>query len=227
MCCERFLKYNISDKVEAFSTMVGAELPYCVVQPHQIHGDKLAIILDKNTTCDELEGIDALITPIKNYPIAVRTADCVPILLYDPVKEVVAAIHSGWKGTASKITRKVVNELHKLFDVNPSNLLAVIGPSISIDAFQVGEEVVESLYKEGFPMDIVHKYYGPKNELNVFSGHHIDLWEANKWLLEESGVKTENIIVSGVCTYYNKDFHSARREKNNKCSRIINVIKMF
>lgn len=227
MCRERFLKYNVSEKVEAFSTMVGAELPYCVVQSHQIHGDKLAIILDKKTTRDELEGIDALITPIKNCPIAVRTADCVPILLYDPVKEVVAAIHSGWKGTVSRLTKKVVNELQKSFEVDPSNLFAVIGPSISIDAFQVGEEVVESLYKEGFPMNIMHKYYGPKNDLNLLSGHHIDLWKANQWLLEGSGVQTENIIVSGVCTYYNKDFHSARREKNNKCPRIINVIKMF
>lgn len=231
------LSYNLGKDVEAFSTMIDEVLPYPVVQAHQTHTDRIAIITDPATTREQLEGIDAMITNVRGCAIGARTADCVPVLLYDPIKKVVAAIHSGWKGTVLHISQKTIRKMQETFGCAPSDLHAVIGPSISMDAFQVGEEVVEAFAKAGFPMDIIYEhrpsnYISPNLTLanmnaQIITGHHIGLWKANAWLLQEIGVKESNIQVAGICSYTNHDrFYSARWEKNNKTKRTINAIVM-
>ena len=222
------MKYQIADGVVAFSTERGEDLPFYVVQPHQVHGSVIKEVTDPFTTREELEGVDALITDVPGVAISVRTADCIPVLLYDPVHRAVAAVHDGWRGTVLRLSQKVVAEMHCRYGTNPAELKVVIGPGIGPESFQVGQEVVDAFASAGFPMDQILKDCGPKaptldNPMN--GGLHIDLWRANQWLLEESGVKT--IQVAGICTYRNNDrFYSARRE-GTKCGRIINCIKMI
>ena len=209
--------YNLGEGVEAFSTNRGDSLPYNVIQGHQVHDDRIAVITSPLTTRDDLEGYDAFITSLPGCAIGARTADCVPILLYDSKRRVVAAVHSGWKGTVKRISQKTIRKLISDFDTNPSDLRAVIGPSISVDAFEVGEEVVSAFLNANFPNDIVVRegYIKP----------HIDLWKANRWLLEEMGVRPENIHVEGICSYANHDvLNSARWEHNSKTDRTINAI---
>ena len=93
------MKYQIADNIIAFSTERDQELPFYVVQPHQVHGDIIKEVTNPFTTRDELEGVDALVTNVPGVAISVRTADCIPVLLYDPVNEAVAAVHDGWRGT--------------------------------------------------------------------------------------------------------------------------------
>lgn len=215
------IHYEIDPCVEAFTVGKGTNLPYDVIQPHQIHGDSIAIIIDRNTKRKDLQGVDALITNLVDCPIAVRTADCVPILLYDPIKKVVAAVHSGWRGTVLRIVVKVIGKMKELFGSNPNDLHAVIGPSISVSSFSVHDDVRSAFEKVSFPMDDICKSYGSDTYL-------IDLWKANKWLLEATGVKPTNIQVSGICTFEQHDeFYSARYEHNNKCGRNINIIRIM
>lgn len=216
---------SLCPEVEVFYTQRDAVLPYNVIQPHQIHSDKIAIIDHPRYTREELEGFDALITNLKECAIGVRTADCVPILLFDPQNMAIAAVHSGWKGTALRIAEKTITKMAEIYGSQPKDLRAFIGPSISPRRFQVGEEVINTFQAAGFPMDLVsykHKEYRKKD---LDSGWHIDLWKANEWLLNQSGVF--EIIISRICTYDNLAFHSARRENNNKCGRIINSIKIL
>ena len=131
------LKYDIAHEVTAFSPLRDAVLPMRVVQAHQVHGDRVAVVTSAGTTREELEGYDALITDVPGVAIGARTADCIPVLMYDPVRRVVAAVHSGWKGTVLKIAAK--------------DILAVIGPGIGPDSFQVGPEVAEAFLGAGFP----------------------------------------------------------------------------
>ena len=220
-------RYSIAPGVEAFSTERDAVLPYYVVQPHQVHGCEIREVLRADTTRDELEGVDALVTNVPGVAISVRTADCIPVLLYDPVHKAVAAVHAGWRGTVQHISQKVIDRMRELYGTQASDLLAVIGPGIGPDSFQVGQEVADAFASAGFPMAHILRDCGPKAptaENPMAGGLHIDLWRANEWLLQEAGVKS--IQVTGICTYKKNDrFFSARRE-GTKCGRIINCIRL-
>lgn len=181
--------------------------------PHQTHEDQIFIIdetflkpYDK-FRLDKLKGVDALITDQKNICIGITTADCVPILIFDPKKNIFAAIHAGWKGTVAKIATKTVAKMTEHFDSNPNDLLVGIAPCISQERFEVGEEVVEKFINVGFSIkDIAYT--------NAETGRkHIDLELANKLILHEAGIPNSNIEMANICTYSNPDkFFSARRQ---------------
>lgn len=221
------MHYNLHSDVEAFSTRIGEELPYAVLQPHQTHTNEVRVITNPATSREELYDVDALVTALPNYAIGVRTADCVPILMYDPVKRVCAAVHAGWRGTVGKIPQRTISVMQREYGCSPADILAVIGPSIGPDSFQVGEEVVEAFAAAGFPMHIIHTERGEKVPGTMQGGHHLDLWTANHWLLEQSGLLLPHIQIAGICTYLHADeYYSARHDGNLKTRRIINVIKM-
>ena len=211
--------------VEAFYTQREAVLPYPVIQGHQVHGSRVAIVERPGMTREELEGYDAFVTNRPGVAIGVRTADCVPVLLYDPVERVVAAVHAGWKGTVLHISEGALEAMGQEFGSRPAELRAVIGPSIGPDSFQVGEEVAEKFKEAGFPMDEIWSFRGPGDGSPMSGGHHIDLWKANRWLLEQLGIPPESIEVLGIDTYTTESLFSARRE-GVTCGRIINSIML-
>ena len=217
------LRYSLGDGAEAFTSRRDSVLPYPVIQGHQVHGDRIAVIDRPDLTRADLEGYDAFICKLPGVAIGVRTADCVPILLYDPVQRVVAAVHSGWKGTVLKIAQKTIGLMKSDFGCLPKELRAVIGPAIGPDSFQVGQEVVEKFEEAGFPMSQVWSDRGPGDGSPMSGGHHIDLFKANKWILEESGVM--DIQVFDIDTFTDTSFFSARRE-GTACGRNINAIKL-
>jgi polyphenol oxidase len=134
-----------------------------------------------------------------------RFADCVPILFHDPVKRVVGIAHAGWQGTVKKIVKITVETMHSRYGSNPADILAGIGPSISVDRYEVGPDVVEQ---------VIHAFGDDASALlKRYNGSvHLDLWEANRLLLEQSGVR--NIQVAGICTASNTaDWYSHRAEK--------------
>lgn len=223
MNSDNLLQYSLGDGVEAFSTMRDAALPYNVICGHQVHDVRVAVVDRAELTREDLEGYDALITSLKGCAIGVRTADCIPILIYDPVREAVAAVHSGWKGTVRKISQCTIEAMGSTFGTNPADLKAVIGPGISRRSFQVGAEVVEMFREAGFPMSAIWQWDGEPEQMTMRGGHHIDLIQANRWILETAGVRPENISSADICTYEDRRFYSARRE-GAKCGRIINSI---
>lgn len=222
--------YDIAEGVEAFSTERDEVLPFYVVQPHQVHGCVIREVTNPLTPREELDGVDALVTNVPGVAISVRTADCIPLLLYDPVHKAVAAVHDGWRGTVQRLSQKVIAEMGRRYGTEAADLLAVIGPGIGPESFQVGQEVVDAFAEAGFTMEQILRDCGPKSptaDNPMAGGLHIDLWKANQWLLEEVGVQVSNIQVTGICTYINNDrFYSARRE-GIKCGRIINCIKIL
>lgn len=222
---DTLLHYDLGAGVEAFSTRRDSDFPYPVVTGHQVHGTKIAVIDSLNTSREELEGYDAFVTDKLGIAIGVRTADCVPVLLYDKGKKVIAAIHAGWKGTVQRITQKTVVFLQKKYGTKPDDIMAVIGPSISPDSFQVGEEVVKYFKDQGFPLEKIWFFNEGTGDSPMYHGHHIDLWRANAWLLESCGILRENIRIAGIDTYSDPSLFSARRE-GVECGRIISAIKI-
>lgn len=219
------LVYPLGPGVEAFTTRRDSALPYPVIQGHQVHGSRVAVISRPDIRREDLEGYDALVTNLPGVSIGIRTADCVPILLYDPGKRAIAAIHSGWKGTVQMISRGVIGILEDRYGTKPSDLHAAIGPCIGLDSFQVGEDVATMFKDAGFPMDRIWEFMGPRGKKPMSGGHHIDLPEACRWTLLEAGLEKENILVCGIDTYLDSSFFSARRE-GIECGRNINAIRM-
>ena len=178
--------------------------------PRQVHSDNVLWMREAGRP----EATDAVITDKPGLPVCVKTADCIPVLLYDSRQRIVAAVHAGWRGTVSRIVQKTVREMHPL---DPKDLHAIIGPGISLQWFEVGDEVYEAFREAGFPMERVARRFPYKALPPKGSGEgaswHIDLWDANRWLLEQEGV--EDIFVEGTCTRTSEDFYSARRETIN------------
>ncbi|MGN0202232.1 MAG: peptidoglycan editing factor PgeF [Candidatus Cryptobacteroides sp.] len=219
------LEYELGGGVRAFTAGRDVELPCAVVQPHQTHSTNVAYVNRPELTREELEGVDALVTDLPGVAIGVRTADCIPVLLYDPVHKAVGAAHSGWRGTVNMISKKAVMEMYRMFGTRPEDIRAVVGPGIGYDSFQIGEEVALTFKKSGFPIDRVWSFRGARKEGSMEGGHHIDLKECVRFSLTECGVLQENITVSDIDTYTDARFFSARRE-GISCGRNINAIML-
>ena len=222
---DQLLRYELGDGVEAFTTRRDSVLPYPVIQGHQVHETRVAVV-DRWMSRQELEGYDAFVTDVPDLAIGVRTADCVPVLIYDPVHRVIAAVHAGWKGTVQHISHRAIEVMVSRFGCEPSGMRAVTGPAIGPDSFQVGEEVVVRFRDAGFPLDEIWSFRGQGDGRPMSSGHHIDLFRANSWLLEKAGIQSANISVCGLDTYTDESFFSARRE-GTACGRNINSIRLI
>lgn len=173
--------------------------------PRQVHSDNVCWMREAGRP----EATDAVITDKPGLCVCVKTADCIPVLLYDTRKRIVAAVHAGWRGTVSRIVQKTIEQMKPQ---EPTDLHAIIGPGISLEWFEVGDEVYEAFKTAGFPMERIAASPKPSPEGKGLKWH-IDLWEANRWLLEQLGVA--DIFTEGTCTRSSMDFYSARRETIN------------
>jgi len=219
------IDYVIGESVRAFTVGRGEVPPVDVIQAKQIHGYKTAVINRPGMTKEELDGYDALVTNLQGCAIGVRTADCIPVLMYDPVNRAVAAVHAGWRGTLVRITQKVVFQMSSIYGTKPEDIKAVIGPGICCRCFQVGEEVVAAFKDTGFSLDGIYFWNGGKVDGDLSTGHHIDLAEANRRSLIEYSLLERNIQVSEICTFEDSGLYSARRE-GKECGRNITAIML-
>jgi len=159
----------------------------------------------------DYDEIDGLITNIPNITLVTKYADCVPLYFVDPKNKAIGLTHSGWRGTVKKIGKITVEEMYKHFGSNPSDIIAVIGPSICTDCYEVGEEVA-SEFKSAFPSDWFDQILITKGN----GKYQCNLWAANRSVLSEAGLRPENIHISGVCTSCNSDLLFSHRKTEGK-----------
>lgn len=202
------------------------EPPRELIIPFQTHSTA-SLIIDEtylDATPGErqsmLQGIDALITRIPGCCLCISTADCIPILLYDKRHRTVAAIHAGWRGTVGRILAKTLHRMQAVYGTSGKDVIACIGPGISLTSFEVGDEVYDTFRTEGFPMEYISVW---KPETHKY---HIDLWAANRLQLSDFGVPDAQVETAGICTYTrHEDFFSARR-LGIKSGRILSGIML-
>ncbi|MDE6721507.1 MAG: polyphenol oxidase family protein, partial [Bacteroidaceae bacterium] len=155
--------YPTPSHITAFSTTrdgsVSIPIPRLLMPLHQVHETK-TVMIDEAFLCMNpleqalvLDGVDALATHLTDVCICVRTADCIPVLLWDDTTKVVSAIHAGWKGTQKRIVENNIDMLYTTYGTRPQHLHAIIGPGIGPDSFEVGDEVYELFAQAGFPME--------------------------------------------------------------------------
>ena len=206
---------NVKANLENLSASL-PKRPRVFVIPRQTHTTNVRVIADVPTQ-DELQDVDAVVTCRKGVCLCVSTADCVPVLLYDRAKEVIAAVHAGWRGTVGRIVEKALETMKSHYGTEAKDIIACIGPSISLESFEVGDEVYAAFQEAGFDMNRIARRY---------EKWHLDLWEANRMQLLAHGVLPEHVEVAGICTYsHHEDFFSARR-LGIKSGRILSGIMM-
>ena len=203
-----------------------------LIVPHQIHSDSSRIIaneyfkLPANIREQIIEGVDAVMTNELNVCIGVSTADCIPILLYDTKHHATAAIHAGWRGTVKHIVQKTIKEMGIVYQTKPQELQAVIGPGISLQNFEVGDEVYEQFANACFDMERIARRFRvmqPK-EGELPLKWHLDLKLSNRIDMGTMGVLPQNIIDEEICTYDNTNDYFSARKLGVDSGRIFNGI---
>jgi YfiH family protein len=214
---------HIARNLESLKSLLGVSQ---VFMPHQVHGTEVLRVKQSvpwEGMADDFEGVDAMITDVTGICIGVSTADCIPVLLYDEAHHAAAAIHAGWRGTVKRIVKKAVESMHDSFGTRPKELQAVIGPGISLESFEVGDEVYDQFQEEGFPMERIARRYPaklpPLGGIEGGSKWHIDLPLCNRLQLEEVGVS--QIELSGICTWQQSDDYFSARKLGVNSGRIL------
>lgn len=190
-----------------------------IVKTNQEHTNNIKIIKEKinkefmDINLEEYKDTDGMITNKKNLMLSTTNADCILMLLFDPVTKTIANVHSGWKGTLQKISVKTVEKMQKEFNCKPENIICCICPSIRKCHFEVDKDVKEMFEKEFEDLKI-SKTIDIMEEQKGKEKWDIDTVLINKIILEQKGLKPKNILDSGICSVCNSDLiHSYRVEK--------------
>ncbi len=202
---------EVTGNFEKLGAQLGIDARH-IVTCRQIHGDDIAVL-------DALPGgipnADAIITRKAGIFPAIKTADCLPILILEPRKRIAAAVHAGWRGTVLRITRKVVVALKKRFGCEASDMIVALGPAIGVCCYEVDDTVLTPL-REAIPQ--ADRFVGRNRRVQPVKdkpdvSYRLDLTAVNRHELMAEGVPEENILELGLCTSCNPDlFFSYRRD---------------
>ena len=182
----------------------------------QVHGAAVRIIKAIDDRKNNGEKADGLVTSLKNVPLLIFTADCVPLVFYDKEKEVVALAHAGWRGTYDNIAEEIIEILVNDYNCEKENIKVIIGPSISGDSYEVSYELVEK-----FAVHNIDNYYKKLEDK-----YYLDLWAINKGLLKCAGILEENITATNFCTVKDNNQFFSYRLDNATAKRIGTFIQL-
>ena len=177
----------------------------------QVHGNNVVCADKPRLTDYSYQKADAILTNKTQIALFMRFADCVPIFLYDPIQKIIGLVHAGWMGTVNRVSTKAINIMHARYGSKPNNILAAMGPSIGPDHYQIGVDVMTKV-REAFGQD-ASGLLSTKHDHGKL-GYYLNLWNANKLVLEQAGV--HEIEIASICTAcYVEDWYSYRAEKGN------------
>lgn len=206
---------NIQENFRRIADSIGIETASIVISK-QVHKTNIRLVNESDRGKGllrerDFDEIDGLITNTPKVTLVTKYADCVPLYFVDTVKKAIGLTHSGWRGTVMKIGKITIERMQEEFDSNPEDIIAVIGPSICKDCYEVGEEVAKEFmnaFDENTNNDII---------FDKGNGKYLcDLWAANRAVLSEAGLKSENIHTSQVCTACNSELLFSHRKSGGK-----------
>ena len=184
---------------------------------NQTHSDNIHVVKENKETGwekleDAIQNCDALISNQKNIMLTILTADCVPILLFDPIQNIIGAVHAGWKGTEQEIVKKTVKKMQSDFNSDPKNIIAGIAPSIGKCCYEVDWNVAQHF-------ENIENAYTQKDDKYM-----LDLPHINKTQLLKVGLKDENIELSSICTACEVDRYFSYRKEQGCSGRFMSMI---
>lgn len=188
----------------------------------QVHGNVVRVVkrgeVPEDASDHRPDG-DALVSNERGLALAVMVADCVPVLVADPVRGAAAAIHAGWRGTCARIVQIAIGAMQREFGSDPKDLVAAIGPSAGPADYEVSDELVVSFLDAGHPQSRIDRWFVPSG-----AKPHLDLWAANSDQLLDSGVAPGNIFVSGLSTIGHPDIFDSYRLAGERAGRMAGLI---
>lgn len=197
-----------------------------LVACEQSHGDFISVVDSRDkgrgawSVEDSLPATDALLTGEKGLLLSTYHADCVPVFLLDPVRMVIGLVHAGWRGTCLQITKKTIHMMQKIYGSRPENCLAGIGPAIGPCCYIVDEPVIARI-KTAF-------FYWEELITPVDKGHwRLNLWEANRRMLLDAGLKPGHVSMAGLCTFCRDDLFFSYRAADGPTGRMAALISLL
>ena len=203
-----------SEDMKRFSDKYGFNYDN-IVYNTQVHGADVRIV-ESGDDFTENGKADGLITNLRNTPLLIFTADCVPVVFYDKKQGVVALAHAGWRGTYGNIAGEMVDIMTDKYGCEVVDIKTIIGPSVSVDNYEVSYDLIEkfsALEVQGYYKEVDGKYY-------------LDLWKLNKELLKKCGILEDNIKIIDFCTVRDNDKFFSYRLDNATSKRIGTIIQL-
>jgi YfiH family protein len=194
----------------------------CLMRVKQVHGNVVRILKKgelPNGASEQKPDGDAIVSNQPGLALAVMVADCVPILMVDPVAGAAAAIHAGWRGTCARVASKAVQIMQREFGSDPVNLRAAIGPSAGPEDYEVGASLIDAFLDAGHRRADIDRWF-------IRSGGkpHLDLWTANGDQLIGAGLRSTQIHVCGLSTVSHPDVFDSYRVAGERAGRMAGII---
>ena len=219
---------DVRENYKRIGQALGIDMSKAVLS-HQVHKTEIFVAGKEDQgrgvdpSQERLFEIDGLMTKEEGIPLVTFFADCVPLLFYDPKKKVISSSHSGWRGTVEKIGAKTVKKMEQEFGCKPEDILAVIGPSICQDCYEVSEDVAKEFERVFTREEYEEMILDKKN-----GKYQLDLWKANEDILLGSGIEKKHLAVTDLCTCCNPEFlfsHRASHGRRGNLSAILCLVK--
>lgn len=219
---------NVKENYRRFFNAVGFTLDNMVMsdQIHEVDVLKIdeekLFSLGNDIEYRRFDKVDGMITNLKNVPLVTFYADCVPLYFVDIKNKAIGMSHSGWRGTVKGMGIKTIEAMKREYGTNPEDVIAVVGPSICRECYEVSKEVVDEFHKEYDGKFDVTKIYDITSE----EKRQLDLWEANRQIFKLAGIKEENIVVSKVCTSCNHELLFSHRKTGGKRGNLVAIMEI-
>ena len=196
----------------------------------QVHGRGVVVVRRGDERPRRPAEADALVSDDPHVAVAVRAADCVPLLMADRSRGIVAAVHAGWRGTAAGVAPAALAALTREFGTNPQDVVAAVGPAIGPCCYEVGSELVDAFAAAGHPPHLIDRWFvAPPPPRGSFAAPqprlHLDVVGSNRDQLILAGVGEANIHVAGLCTAMHLDVLTSYRVEKENAGRIAGVIR--
>jgi YfiH family protein len=221
----RQLQLSSAAQLQELANAVGAR---DVATITQVHGRDVVVVRKGSAAPEPRPEADALISDSPEIAIAVRAADCVPLLMADKARGVVAAVHAGWRGTAARVAVAAVEAIGREFGTRPADIVAAIGPSIGVCCYEVGSELVDAFAAAGHERYLIDRWFlspPPARGSRDRAALSLDVVRANTDQLVLSGVPEDQIHASGLCTAMHLDVLTSYRREKVKAGRLAGVIR--
>ena len=205
----------VHENYRRFAAAVGFEAED-IVTSDQTHTANVRVITEEDrgngiTKPRQYTDVDGMITNVPGLVLATFYADCVPLYFVDPVHHAIGLSHSGWRGTVAKIGAVTVERMREEYGSDPGDIYSAIGPSICQDCYEVSEDVIQEFRTAFGRKDWDILFYRKEN-----GKYQLNLWEANRIIMQEAGIREEHISMPGICTCCNPEFLFSHRASHGK-----------
>ena len=206
---------NVRENFERMANAIQVK-PKDMVFSNQTHSTNVKLVQRKDCgngidIPNKFDDVDGMITNEEGVCLVTFYADCVPVFFVDPVQKAIGLTHSGWRGTVGKIGERTIQAMCENFDSKPKDIIAAIGPSICQDCYEVSENVIEE-FREVFSKSDCEELFISKEN----GKYQLNLWQANKIILQSAGIQKENLAISNLCTCCNEKILFSHRASHGK-----------